>query len=161
MFKPESTAHHGAVRRLLVDAFPTAAEAELVARLRADGDAVLSLVALDGDAVVGHVMLSRMTAPFAALALAPLAVAPHHRRRGIAAQLIAEAVRRAGASGWDAVFVLGEPAYYRRFGFSAKDAAPFESRYSGPNLMVLVFSGKGLPAKSGRVDYAPAFSMLD
>lgn len=150
--KPESTAHHDAVRRLHLDAFPTAVEAELVARLRADGDAVLSLVALDGDAVVGHVMLSRMAAPFAALALAPLAVA---------ARLVTEAVRRAGASGWDAVFVLGEPAYYGRFGFSAADATPFESRYSGPNLMVLVLSGKGLPVKTGRVDYAPAFAMLD
>lgn len=159
--KPETTAHHDAVRRLHVDSFPTAAEAELVERLRADGDAVLSLVAIDGDAVVGHVMLSRMTAPFAALALAPLVVAPHHRRRGIAARLIGEAVRQARASGWNAIFVLGEPAYYRRFGFSAKDTASFESPYSGPNLMVLVLSERGLPRRSGRLDYAPAFSVVD
>jgi putative acetyltransferase len=157
---PEATEHHAAVRRLLVAAFPRPAEANLVARLRADGDAVIALVALEGTDVVGHVMLSRMTAPFRALGLAPLAVAAHCRRQGIACRLVAEAIGHAAAAGWDAIFVLGEPTYYRRFGFTAEDAAPFDSPYAGPNLMALILNANGPPTRPGRVDYAPAFLAL-
>ena len=60
------------VRGLHLSAFPTAGEGDLVDELRRAGDAVLSLVAVDGG-VVGHVMFSRMKAPFRALGLAPVA----------------------------------------------------------------------------------------
>jgi putative acetyltransferase len=156
----ESSDDRAAVRRLHVGAFPTAVEADLVERLRADGDAVISLVAVEDGDVVGHVMLSRMTAPFRALGLAPVAVAAGRRRRGVAARLIEEGVRQARAAGWEAIFVVGEPAYYARFGFSAAVAAPFESPYAGPYLMALPLDERGLPTMSGRVDYAPAFSAI-
>lgn len=157
----KSARHRAAIRRLHRAAFPTPAEAELVDRLRADGDAVISFVALVGGAVIGHALLSRMTAPFAALGLAPVAVDARHRRRGVAARLIAAAIGRAREAGWSAVFVLGEPAYYRRFGFSARDAKGFDSPYAGPYLMVLSLMEGGLPVRGGRIDYAPAFAALD
>lgn len=157
---PERSRHRAAIRMLHAGAFPSSAEADLVDRLRAEGDAEISLVALDADRVVGHVLLSRMTAPFRALGLAPVAVEAEFRQRGVAARLIGEAIRRARSDGWDAIFVLGDPAYYERFGFSAAAATPFESRYAGPGLMALVLDGNGLPIRSGRVAYAPAFSAL-
>ena len=90
-----------------------------------------------GVRTVGHVLLSRMTAPVRALALAPLAVATDWQRRGIGTALVEAALERARAAGSQAVFVLGDPAYYRRFGFRADLAAGFASPYAGPHLMVV------------------------
>ncbi|MCW9039993.1 MAG: N-acetyltransferase, partial [Rhodospirillales bacterium] len=155
--KPE---HRDAVRALHTAAFPTEVEAGLVDDLRAEGDAVISLVALEGDdnnTVVGHILFSKMAAPFRALGLAPVSVAEDHRRKGIAAALIEEGIAQAVAGGWEAIFVLGDPAYYTRFGFNAEAAATFDSPYAGPYLMVLVLAERGLPTATGAVEYAPAF----
>jgi putative acetyltransferase len=72
--RPEAPSDAPSVHALLTEAFPTGAEAALVARLRTDGDVVLSLVAQAEDGVIGHVLFSRMSAPFRALGLAPVAV---------------------------------------------------------------------------------------
>src|SRR5580704_8968182 len=98
-----------------VAAFPTPAEARLVDDLRAAGDAVFSLVAVDGGRVVGHAMFSKMAAPFPALALGPVAVLPERQRTGIGSLLIRDGIARSEAAGWTGIFVLGNPAYYGRF----------------------------------------------
>jgi putative acetyltransferase len=100
-----------------------------------------------------------MEAPLRALGLAPVSVAPERQRRGIGDALVREAIDVARSEGWEAVFVLGEPAYYRRFGFRAELAAGFGSPYAGHFLMALALRGP-LPTTEGRIDYAPAFSAL-
>ena len=82
-----------------------------------------------------------MKAPFPALALGPVAVQPEYRRTGIASQLIREGIARSEAAGWAGIFVLGDPAFYRRFGFNAGKASGFISPYAGPHLMVLPIGG--------------------
>lgn len=161
--RPEAGGDDKAIRALLVAAFPTNAEAELVRTLREDRDSEISLVAEESDGILGHVMLSRMKAEgdgrsYRALGLGPVTVVPKRQGRGIGAALIREALRRAEALGEEMVFVLGEPAYYGRFGFSAESAAPFASPYAGPYFMAKTF-GAPLPS-SGRADYAPAFARL-
>jgi putative acetyltransferase len=148
------------VRDLHLSAFPAAEESDLVDALRKDGDAVLSLVADDGG-VVGHVMFSRMKAPFRALGLAPVAVLADWRRQGVADGLIRAGLARAKNDGWEAVFVLGSPDYYTRFGFDVGLAAGFQSPYAGPYMMVLALQEGGLPTMVGEVSYAPAFDGLD
>lgn len=159
ILRDETPSDHAAVRALLAAAFPTLAEADLVERLRAAGDAAFEAVAVGPGGIVGHAMLSRMAAPFPALGLAPVAVAAEARRRGVGAALIARLLAGAEAAGWRAAFVVGDPAYYGRFGFDADLAAPFASPYAGPYLMACALGGP-LPAGSGRVDYAPAFAAL-
>jgi putative acetyltransferase len=154
----ETPTDRAGIRCVHLQSFPSAAEADLVDELRADGDAVLSLVAEEGDEIAGHVLFSRMTAPFRALGLAPVAVLPDYRRRGIAARLIRDGLARVAAD-WDAVFVLGDPAYYTRFGFNAGLAAGFTNPYAGPHFMVTPLAGK-LPSNQGPVAYAPAFTRL-
>lgn len=154
-----------AVRRVHLAAFPTAAEADLVARLERDGDAVLSLLAERDGTVAGHVLLSRMRVSgdgrdYRALGLGPVAVLPPLQRAGIGSALIRAALAGAGAAGEELVFVVGDPAYYSRFGFAAETAARFASPYAGPCLMALAWSRAPLPAR-GRADYAPAFAALE
>ena len=158
--RDEQTTDADAVAHVVGEAFGRADEANLVARLRRDGDAVVSLVAETEDGVIGHVLLSRMDAPFRALALAPLSVLPQHERRGVGAELTRAALERASADDWAAVFVLGDPKYYSRFGFRADLATGFTSLYAGPHLMTLPLRGE-LPRRSGPIDYAAAFAELD
>jgi putative acetyltransferase len=157
--RPERAQDSAAVDRIIREAFGQPDEAALVDRLRADGDAEIALVALEDGAVVGHVMLSPMTAPFRALGHAPLAVAPGRQRQGVGAALVEASIAAARADGWSAIFVLGDPAYYRRFGFSAEAAQGFASPYAGPYLQVLALQHR-LPGNSGSIDYAPAFAGL-
>jgi putative acetyltransferase len=150
-----------AIRIVEEIAFGRRDEARLVDELRAAGDAVFSLVAVDDGIVAGHAMFSRMTAPFPALALGPVAVLPEYRRTGIASGLIREGIARSEAVGWAAIFVLGDPAFYRRFGFDVGKARGFTSPYAGPHLMVLPIGSSELPVNAGPVEYAPAFASLE
>jgi putative acetyltransferase len=158
--REEAAADHNAIRQIHLASFPGPGEADLVEKLRGDGDAVISLVAADGRALTGHVMFSRMAAPFPALGLAPVAVLPDWRRRGIAAELIQAGIRRATQQGCAGVFVLGDINYYGRFGFKPGHADGFDSAYAGPHFMALPLKGDRFPIQLGRVDYAPAFSAL-
>lgn len=130
-------------------------------QLRDDGDGLISLVAITGDELVGHVMFSKMSAPFKALGLAPVATLESHRRQGIAAKLINAGLQQAKDEAWQAAFVLGDPNYYQRFGFDLELAEGFSSPYSGPYFMAMSLQDTGLPNLSGTVEYAKAFDGLD
>lgn len=72
--------------------------------------------------LVGHVLftLARIVGPGNAVdarILAPLAVAPDHQARGIGARLVRDGLKQLADDGCQLVFVLGDPAYYNRFGF--------------------------------------------
>lgn len=160
IIRPETPSLYTHIRALLCAAFPTATEADLVDRLREEGDVAFALAALEGDTVAGHVMLSPMTAPMRALGLGPVAVAPARQRQGVGRRLIDAALECARADGWQAVFVLGEPAYYGRFGFSVAAAAGFATPYAGPYFMALGLNDGAIAPQTGRVDYARAFHDL-
>jgi putative acetyltransferase len=159
IIREEIAADRAAVREVVSLAFGHTVEADLVDRLRADGDAAIALVAVEHGRIVGHIMFSPLGAPFRALALAPVAVLPGRQRQGIGSALIEAGLARAAKAGCEGVFVLGEPAFYRRFGFEPGLAAGFQSLYAGPYLMALALSGP-LPMLSGRIDHAPAFAAL-
>jgi putative acetyltransferase len=148
-----------AVYALVSAAFGQAAEAELVRALHRDGDAVIALVAEAEGRVVGQVMFSRMGAPFRALALAPVAAEPSGQGRGVGSALIRAGIERARAEGWDAIFVLGDPPYYERFGFAAETAAGFSSPYAGQHFMGLAL--RPLASTEGELVHARAFAALD
>jgi putative acetyltransferase len=90
----------------------------------AEGGAVadgIVVVAIDGASISGFVLLTEAhieECPARLMCLAPLAVAPARQRSGVGSALVNSAVRIASERGVGAVFVLGDPAYYGRFGFS-------------------------------------------
>jgi putative acetyltransferase len=137
-------------------------EAQLVTSLFDEGYAVASLVADTGSAVVGHAMLSSLEAaidgrPVRALALAPIGVRPTHQRRGIGSRLVEAAIDAARSHDAETVIVLGDPAFYGRFGFSAGRAAVLASRYAGDAFQAIELVPGALSGSSGTVDYPPAF----
>ncbi len=151
-----------AIRLVEEHAFGQQAEAGLVDALVAGGEAVVELVAVEEGQVVGHVLFSRLHVRqggenFPAVALAPLAVAPSFHGTGIGGALVREAHIRLKNAGERLSVVLGDPAYYGRFGYSRERAAGFESEYQGEALQALAWGEA--PATGGLV-YAPAFSEL-
>lgn len=97
-----------------------APEAHLVDGLRDDGDIIpaLSIVAEASNELVGHVVCSRATVEgYPSLGLGPLGVLPSHQRRGVGHALMHAVLAAADALDAPAVVLLGDPGYYRRFGF--------------------------------------------
>ncbi len=128
LIRRERPDDHRAVRAVVAAAFGapdvpgrTPAEADLVDQLRADPAWIpaLSLVAAAPDGrLVGHVLASRAhVGATPALALAPLSVLPSHQRQGVGAALTHAVLGAADALDEPLVALLGDPAYYRRFGF--------------------------------------------
>jgi putative acetyltransferase len=162
--RPEQPSDAQAIRRVLESAFPTPDEANLVDALRASGDLWLSLVAIDGWEIVGHVAFSPVTVEgqkVGGVGLAPIGVRPDRQRQGHGTQLTREGLALCRSADLEFVVVLGSPMYYSRFGFSPASNYGLTSDYDAGNaFQVLELRLGGLPSNSGRVKYAPSFSDL-
>lgn len=139
--------------------FSNGAEARIVDALRAAGALTLSLVATtdDGD-IVGHVALSPVTIDGAAgdwHGLGPVSVWPDRQRTGVGQALIREGLRRLQAMGAGGCVLLGDPAYYRRFGF-ANDPALRHPGAPSWAFQRLTLNG---PPPTGDVRFHPAFDV--
>ena len=155
----------GAIRALTTEAFATAphrsgTEAAIVDGLRAAGALTLSLVAVTGDgtdkALLGHVAVSPVTIDGADrgwFGLGPVSVRPGRQRDGIGSALIREGLGRLRENGAGGCVLLGDPAYYGRFGFAADPALVLEG-VPPESFMRLAFGGD-VPA--GTVRYHAAF----
>jgi putative acetyltransferase len=132
-------------------------ESRIVRELRAAGALTLSLVAIDDSrAVVGHVAFSPIVLSDATSAwygLAPVSVEPARQRGGIGSALVREGLARLRALGAAGCVVLGDPAYYGRFGFALRSELVYPH---GPadHFQALAFAG---PFPRAEVTYHAAF----
>jgi putative acetyltransferase len=151
-----------AIRSLVTTAFRDAPrsqgnEAEIVDALRIDGALTLSLVAEDEGNLVGHAAFSPVTVNAQEVCwfgLGPVAVLTEKRRCGIGAALIEAGLKHLEKLGARGCVVLGDPAYYRRFGFQSDLGLRFGALPS-EHFQRLIITGD-LP--QGVVGYHPAFS---
>lgn len=94
----------------------------------------LALVAETEDMLIGHIMFTKTyviqpdNSKFEGLLIAPLSILLEYRNMGIGSILIKEGFRLAKKSGYKAVFLCGDPAYYNRFGF--RSTASFGIKYA-------------------------------
>jgi len=145
-------------------AFGGSYESALVDQLRADGHALLALVADDDSRLVGHIMFSRMgietaTGSIRAVALAPIAVLPEYQRKGIGSRLVESRLALLRNRGERIVIVVGHPVYYPRFGFSNEKAAALESPFPAEAFMALELVLDELNGVRGKVVYPAAFGL--
>ena len=158
----EETKDIAQVRELLYRAFPTDAESKLVDALRAHGKAIISLVAVHNDQVLGHILFSPVsTAPPSereGIGLAPVAVHPDVQSQGIGSGLIQEGLRLCQQLGYDYCVVLGSPEYYSRFGFQKASNVGLQNEYNvDEEFMVMRFTERDV---NGLVKYAPEFNLF-
>ncbi len=155
------------IRDVAAHAFGQRLEADLIDRLRADGDALISLVAVaDSGELVGHILFSRLKIDRGkgrvteAAALAPLAVRPEYQRQRIGSALIEAGIAACSARNLGGIVVVGDPHLYERFGFSAAAARSLQSPFAGDAFMALELKPGALVANPGVVRYADAFDVL-
>ena len=111
-----------AVREVNESAFGRPTEATIVDCIRAACPDAVSLVAVDGDQIVGHILFSPVSASrengsVQGMGLGPLAVVPHRQRQGIGSLLVRAGIEAMRERNCPFVIVLGHPEYYPRFGF--------------------------------------------
>ncbi|MEK0085411.1 GNAT family N-acetyltransferase [Benzoatithermus flavus] len=164
MLRPEEPGDEAAIGAVLAAAFGRQDAADLVARLRAAAGLTISLVAVAGGAIAGHAALSPITIEGAEagtrwFGLAPVAVRPDHQRQGIGTRLVEEILQQATALGASAVFVLGDPGYYWRFGFAEAGPQGWRCLYDAPSaaFRVALLGPRTDPPPPGVVRYHPAF----
>jgi len=158
--RPEDAAGIDAVLRA---AFPGAAEADLVQRLRADGDLALSLVAAENDAIIGQVAFVPVALDpdpgYRSWGLAPISVLPPRQGQGIGSALTKAGLTYAEEAGIGLVLVLGDQNYYGRFGFDTMLAEGIEVSWAGPYFAGLTLIDTAPP--QGKATYPAAFADLD
>ena len=152
------------IREVVCAAFGRPGEADLVDALRRSGALTLSAVAVGDARIVGHVAYSPVTVAAwqPALALAPVAVRPHCRRQGIGAALIRWSLDECRRLGHRIIIVLGEPAYYWRFGFMPASQFGIECPFPAPPeaFMALELSPGAAAGCRGAVRYRPEFELV-
>ena len=162
--RSEATGDKAGIYRVHAAAFPTDLEARLAERLRVAGRLDISVVALVENEIVGHVAFSPVTIGGRAsegLGMGPLAVLPAHQRRGIGGQLIEQGLTACRTANVGFVVVLGDPAYYCRFGFVAARTRNLKDEYQGGSaFQVIELTAGGIPAGGGLVQYAPEFAIF-
>jgi predicted N-acetyltransferase YhbS len=150
-----------------IERFAKASQRLREGRLPADG---LSLIATDRGRLVGTVRLWGISAgPVrAALLLGPLAVHPGHRNRGIGTRLMQRVIARARLAGHGAIVLVGDAAYYARFGFSdAKTGGLWMPGVFEPHRLLALElkagaldGARGLIGGTGRVAPVPELAAL-
>eukprot|EP00771_Trimastix_marina_P000489 gnl/Trimastix_PCT/1509.p1 GENE.gnl/Trimastix_PCT/1509~~gnl/Trimastix_PCT/1509.p1 ORF type:complete len:179 (+),score=12.25 gnl/Trimastix_PCT/1509:128-664(+) len=132
-------------------------EHQIVDRLRTAGALTLSLVAMQEGIIVGHAALSPLTLnedSASWLGLGPIGILPDQQRKGIGSQLMNECIRRCRAmSAIRGIVLIGDPAFYTRFGFRSYDKTTVPGI---PQANVLALSLDGTEPE-GIPSFHPAF----
>lgn len=159
--RDETAADLAAIEAVTVAAFRQAehtshTEQYIVAALRAAEQLTVSLVAEDAGVIVGHVAISPVTISDGAdgwYGLGPISVAPERQGQGLGARLMEAALSRLRELGATGCVLLGDPAFYGRFGFRAEPGLVLPE-VPPEYFQALCFRGV-LPA--GTVSYHAAF----
>lgn len=160
----EAEDDYPAVFRVNELAFESDGEPRLVEQLRAKPH--ISLVAVDGEKVVGHIFFSDASieavdgSSTPTTSLAPMAVLPKYQNQGIGSKLVKAGLKACAEEGRDAVFVLGHKDYYPKFGFEIAAGRGFSCQFEVPDehFMVIELREGALAGKSGKIMYPPEFS---
>jgi putative acetyltransferase len=162
--RDETPEDYADVYRVNALAFGQEGEGALVERLRGACPNV-SLVAVEGGRVVGHIFFSPVTvesegAAFEAVGLGPMAVLPEFQNQGVGSRLVRRGLEECVKRGHGIVFVLGHPDYYPRFGFTPAGAKGLACEYPAPDeaFMVAELRPGALGGRTGLVRYRPEFA---
>ena len=168
--REERPADAAAIREVNNLAFGQELEGNIVAALRTNGAAVLSLVATDKGRVVGHIMYSRVMiggeligSDLIGAGLGPMAVLPEYQRQGIGSRLVRAGNERLAAEGWPFIVVVGHPEYYPRFGFRPASERGLQCEWEVPDevFMLLITDEAQMRGVAGLAKYPHEFNMTD
>jgi putative acetyltransferase len=147
-------------------AFGQKQEGILVEKLRKKAlfDPRLSLVAMEGDHMVGHILFFPVTIDSEdnsaeTLSLGPMSVHPDFQRSGIGKMLVRSGLDVAKRLGYRSVVVLGHPEYYPKFGFIKASLYNIKDPFDAPGeaMMAIELDAGSLGFGGGVISYPPEF----
>jgi putative acetyltransferase len=161
--KPEDIDDIHALNEL---AFGQHQEANIIDKLRINCDNLLSLVAIENEKVVGHILFSPVEIEgqhgiIRGMGLAPMAVLPEMQRKGIGTQLVKSGIDNLRKLQCPFVIVLGHPEYYPRFGFERASLYGIKCQWESiPDdaFMILWLDKSKMNRVSGLAKYRDEFS---
>jgi putative acetyltransferase len=147
-------------------AFGQPQEANIVDKLRNNCEGLLSLVAIENEKIVGHILFSPAVIEgqhgiIKGMGLAPMAVLPEMQRRGIGTQLVKTGIENLKKTQCPFIIVLGHPEYYPRFGFERASLYGIKCQWKGiPDevFMILWLDKSATPPVSGLAKYREEFN---
>ena len=149
------------VFNLIHAAFGNKAESDLVKQLISDGDVLINLVVESSETIIGNIVVSKITMePDVGLfcgGVAPVSVLPDQQSSGVGSKLMAVVINKSKKMGIDSLFLLGDPNYYKRFGFVV---STLKNDYSVENFQELELTKNCLVNIKSKVTYANAFLNL-
>lgn len=162
LIRAETGADHDAIEALTLAAFLDAPHTDhkeqlIVRDLRQAGALSLSLVAEREGKVIGHLCCSPVTISDGSehwYGLGPISVSPEWQGKGVGSRLMAAGLAALEADGAAGCVVLGDPGFYRRFGFVA------DANLVLPGMPPEYFMARrfGAVGASGEASYHPAFA---
>ena len=168
VIRPEKPQDYAGVHEINRLAFRRENEARLIENLRLSPDYIpeLSIVAIGGKNVVGHILFCHITietpaGEFPALLMAPLAVRPS-QKEDVGDRLVAQGIRECRRMGYRCVMVIGAPSYYTRFGFVSVHWPGLRPsfRVTGGDLMAQELIPRALEGINGTVKVPTVFADL-
>ncbi len=164
MIRPERPGDEEAIHAVHLAAFGKELEPAIVDDLRPTAAYIpaLSLVAEEGDRIVGHVLVSRghvEPSRDPILLLGPIGVLPERQGEGFGRALVEATLGTARNAGAPCVALVGDPAFYGRFGFVQAEPLGIAPPYGWPSRpfqVAVLDEDAELP--QGRVVYSDAFA---
>jgi putative acetyltransferase len=160
----ERAGDEAAIRRVNDAAFGQSDESRIVDSIRRTRNDVISLVAVSGDAIVGHILFTPVAVESAdadelVMGLGPLAVQPEFQRMGIGSRLVREGLQACTRAGCGALVVVGHSEYYPRFGFRPASTYGLRCEYDVADdvFMAMELVPGALAQSRGLVRYVPEF----
>lgn len=153
-----------AIRDVNRRAFGQDQEGNIVDALRANGGALLSLVATTQGRVVGHIMYSPLrVGSVHGAALGPMAVVPEEQGHGIGTKLVEVGNDHVARRGCPYIVVVGHPKFYPRFGFRPASTYGITCEWGVPGdvFMVLALDDTQMAGAVGAAEYRPEFTAVE
>lgn len=169
IIRPEEPEDIATIRHVEKQAFGQPAEADLVDRLRTACPEQISLVAIIENQLVGHILFTPAViehedgSKHTGFGLAPVAVLPAFQKQGVGTALIQSGLKVLQDRKQSFVIVLGQPEFYRRFGFQPASQYQITCQFAGENpeaFMIHLLNNKGFQSKAGVARYHSVFYSL-
>ena len=163
--REEKAEDYDAVREINDKAFGQVEEGRIVDKIREACEEIISLVAVEGEKVVGHIFFSPTEIThngktIKGMGLAPMAVHPDYQNKGIGSALVMEGIKRVEETSCPFVIVLGHDKYYPRFGFETASMYSIKPQWDGvPDeaFMIMILDKEIMAGVSGVATYRKEF----
>lgn len=154
------------IRNINISASEQNAEADIVDELRKNCKDFISLVALEGEKIVGHILFTPIVIECIrkqthGMGLAPMAVIPEYQKKGIGSKLVIAELENMKYLNILYIIVLGHPAYYPKFGFEIASKYNIKSEYDSvpdETFMILILNKDKMTGIKGDAKHRPGFA---